>query len=505
MILTARRVHQLQLTAPSPDLLWRGRLLLEDALHTVSLPTADSSTLLFIRHLNVGTIHSAQSSASLSRSLERKLQQITAQAIFGTDPAAAQALAVCFPDDLSAVAHLTHLLATHQPLTAWFWPHLFTHLQTHAPSSGLASTQWHPHFTPVQTLQHILQILAAHPLAPFATATILQQLQQKQSLIPLLDILQADDGAKLLAQNNWPNNLIVTTEYQSATGENPASQTTFNQLAQRPFPGTAPLLHAIQACQWAIDDPRTLWLTAMSLIAQNPTLATNTTALLARAKLTLLSQNTLLSNPPALPNASSSLIQPSQNALHHQSTVSSRPRLSPISSAPSNTAPSPNSDSSTVSQSGIPTDYAGLIYLLNLLQHLNLPKYLPHYPDHFPQTLLTYIAHRLQIPPTDPILLTCLPLSLPISSSPLLIAWYAALRTWAHRYRYPRLTLKTLIHRPGHLTLTPTHLDLTFNLTQVDIRIRKTGLDLNPDWLPWFGKVVQFHYEASPTPLGGAQ
>ena len=493
MIFTARRVHQLQLTAPSADLVWRGRLLLEDALHTVSLPAADSSTLLFIRHFNVGPIHSGQSAASLSRSLEQKLQQITTQAILGTDPAAAQAAAVFFSDDLSAIAHFTHLLATYQPLTAWFWPHLFTHLQTHAPTS----VQWHPHLTPYQTLKHILQTLAAHSLAPFATATVLHQLQQQQSLIPLLAMLLVDDGAKLLAQNNWPNNPIaemVESERQAVAKENSVKHVIS-------LPTTTPLLHAIQACQWPMDDPRSLWLIAMSLIAQNPTLANQPSVLVARAKLIIFSQKTSLSNSP-FPGTSFSPAQSSQADARRQSTKSFPARLSSISTTLGDADPTSHNKLLAIPQPGIHTNYAGLIYLLNLLQHLNLPKYLPHYPDHFSQTLLTYIAHRLQIPATDPILLTCLPTS---SSPPslLLIAWYSALRTWAHRY--PRLTLKVLIHRPARLALTPTHLDLTFDLAQVDIRIRKTGLDLNPGWLPWFGKVVQFHYEASLSPFGGAQ
>ncbi|MBE9063952.1 hypothetical protein, partial [cf. Phormidesmis sp. LEGE 11477] len=62
--LPTRRVHQVQLTAPSHNLIGRGRLLLEDALHTVSLPAAASSQLLFIRQLDVGSIHSAKSSAA---------------------------------------------------------------------------------------------------------------------------------------------------------------------------------------------------------------------------------------------------------------------------------------------------------------------------------------------------------------------------------------------------------------------------------------------------------
>jgi hypothetical protein len=48
--------------------------------------------------------------------------------------------------------------------------------------------------------------------------------------------------------------------------------------------------------------------------------------------------------------------------------------------------------------------------------------------------------------------------------------------------------------RPGSFTLTPTHLDIFFQLDQADIRIRRAGLDLDPGWVPWLGRVVLFHY-----------
>jgi hypothetical protein len=39
-----------------------------------------------------------------------------------------------------------------------------------------------------------------------------------------------------------------------------------------------------------------------------------------------------------------------------------------------------------------------------------------------------------------------------------------------------------------------TDLDVTLPLELADIRGRRVGLDLDPGWLPWFGRVVRFHY-----------
>jgi hypothetical protein len=68
--------------------------------------------------------------------------------------------------------------------------------------------------------------------------------------------------------------------------------------------------------------------------------------------------------------------------------------------------------------------------------------------------------------------------------------------TTCRRYlrRHARIGLASLVLRPARLAITPTHLDVFFRLTAADLRIRRAGLDIDPGWLPWFGRVVAFHY-----------
>ncbi len=56
------------------------------------------------------------------------------------------------------------------------------------------------------------------------------------------------------------------------------------------------------------------------------------------------------------------------------------------------------------------------------------------------------------------------------------------------------MRLKALVLRPGRLVATRTHLDIVFAASQVDIRIRRAGLDINPGWVPWLARVIQYHY-----------
>lgn len=73
-------------------------------------------------------------------------------------------------------------------------------------------------------------------------------------------------------------------------------------------------------------------------------------------------------------------------------------------------------------------------------------------------------------------------------------AWLQACRRYARLRAH--IGLATLVRRPARIALTPTHADVWFELNRVDLRIRRAGLDIDPGWVPWLGRVVTFHYEA---------
>jgi hypothetical protein len=71
-------------------------------------------------------------------------------------------------------------------------------------------------------------------------------------------------------------------------------------------------------------------------------------------------------------------------------------------------------------------------------------------------------------------------------------AWLEAARRWSRRHA--RMGLAELVRRPGRVAATRTHVDLVFDVRRADVRIRRAGLDLDPGWLPWLGRVLSFHY-----------
>jgi hypothetical protein len=146
--------------------------------------------------------------------------------------------------------------------------------------------------------------------------------------------------------------------------------------------------------------------------------------------------------------------------------------------------------------------YAGVFHLLPLLRRLGAGEWLaarPHLLEReFVARLLRHIAQCVGAPPDDAMFA-----ALPVGEidqdaadelAPLLAEWTTALRRWCRHNAQTGLV--AIVRRNGKLSTTRTHLDVYFSLRQLDLRIRKAGLDVDPGWLPWFGRVVTFHYEA---------
>ena len=72
----------------------------------------------------------------------------------------------------------------------------------------------------------------------------------------------------------------------------------------------------------------------------------------------------------------------------------------------------------------------------------------------------------------------------------------APVRHAAQRHYGEAALAAALTERPAHIRATASHLDVHLRLAAVDLDIRRTGLDLDPGWLPWLGRVVRFHYDS---------
>lgn len=57
----------------------------------------------------------------------------------------------------------------------------------------------------------------------------------------------------------------------------------------------------------------------------------------------------------------------------------------------------------------------------------------------------------------------------------------------------PALARK-LAARPGTILVTRTHIDVTLDLADVDLDVRRAALDINPGWVSFLGRILSFHY-----------
>jgi hypothetical protein len=84
-----------------------------------------------------------------------------------------------------------------------------------------------------------------------------------------------------------------------------------------------------------------------------------------------------------------------------------------------------------------------------------------------------------------------------LAQVPELPAREALLSLAHHWYGRRGLWNPTLIQVAAVVRYTPSHLDVYATLDSVRLPVRLAGLDINPGWLPWLGRVVTFHYVES--------
>ena len=146
------------------------------------------------------------------------------------------------------------------------------------------------------------------------------------------------------------------------------------------------------------------------------------------------------------------------------------------------------------------TQQGAVLYLLNFLNRSELQTLMGDYWQTLPNGWLWLyrVAQLLGVDESDPLAV--------------FIARQLGLEHSTDLARLPRLPQAEHIQQlaqewygplwqPSLLSLTatvrhnPSHVDLYTNPGNVRIEVRLAGLDINPGWLLWLGRVVTFHYE----------
>ncbi|MCI0744225.1 MAG: hypothetical protein L0Y58_02365 [Verrucomicrobia subdivision 3 bacterium] len=557
-----RHVRTLRLKASSEDLVRRGAILLEDALHTATLPDAGPGRLLIIRSLDFGVIRSDQSPSSIALRIEEILRHLGSLAVHAEAAGAASRPAVYFRNSLEAIILLARRSARQEDTGQWFWP--------------LAVKAWRREMPRHEALRTLLGEALRTELGAVAGATMLRELYAAGAADELLGSLGGQDGVALLRLSGLPEWSASSFPAGFVEPHLPADD-------QRQTARWLPLIMRWVG-QWGAEDARSLWLAATALLAENPGRQCDPRLSIRTRQLVNLRSRRVRNEHVKnhLPDLGQDDILPHDR--RRTDTRKETPTISEsICAQESDRIASLASD--YVAEEGEaqanlpqwhdhprPSEFGGLLFLLPVMVRLGMPEWLGANPEmieiEFPHRLLRCVASLFAAPDDDPILSALSAASLPprrcefivpvqwigrIAIGPLLLrrikggdeddrawvlcdktgllplalwrgraplavreaigaiglrrgplfecdddpdlllrAWITAMRRWCRRYA--GIGLRQLVCRPGRVLAKSTHLDLIFDLNQAEMRIRRSGLDLNPGWLPWFGRVVTFHY-----------
>ncbi len=171
------------------------------------------------------------------------------------------------------------------------------------------------------------------------------------------------------------------------------------------------------------------------------------------------------------------------------------------------------------------TEGAGLYFMLHVLGHLGIEDAIAANPSlaatHFVTRVLLRLAARAHVDDEDPSLRPLVeeladtrtrhvvdPIVIPRTLAALRRVrptpdaserlWVCAVRRWCRKV--VDLGTAEIVTRAGRIRTTPSSIDVTLPMSAVDVRIRRAGLDLDPGFVPWFGRVVHFHYHVEGAP-----
>jgi len=148
------------------------------------------------------------------------------------------------------------------------------------------------------------------------------------------------------------------------------------------------------------------------------------------------------------------------------------------------------------------TEQGGLLYLLNMLNRPEMRRLMLAHAENLPNAWiwLYRLGQQLDLREDDP-LVDYLAAQLNCGSRAELAGLpplpdTAQVLDWAWRwYGKADVWQPALLQLPARFVYTPSHIDLYAEMSAVRLPVRLAGLDINPGWLPWLGKVVTFHYD----------
>lgn len=539
---TERIVRQLRVRAPDGVLARRARMLLEDALRTASLP-GDGGAVVLVRRLCLPAFGSASTPQSLALALEegcRSLQIVTVSEASSEDELAA-AVAVRFRDPLHVRQDLGLRLLRGAPATAWCWP--------------LAVPGYHARLGVGEALRVVAMSLVDLPEAEVAVPLWLDAIVAQGGIARLAASLGEDDADALLAVlpaasrpsaaagvRLSPGSVNAADDVRGEHAPDagamlPAAWRRAMVWAQHALAPADARLRLLEACvhlhmlsaraggaepptpredaRWQPAEPRRAAGEEHGQGGQGTAAPAGRDGGLG----TVNDDRGASLSPGASRAARRGATAPGAATSRRALAGSADPVAAEPAGAHAEPAALPGRLRPVVAGAGMAperTTAAGLLFLLPVLASLGLPEWLEENPAWrdavLPARILACALRRLRVPEDDPAWLLAMaaadrPEPMPAGDcwSALVTAglqprpqrtvaeiWLGGCRRWLRKSA--RIGVADLVLRPGHMAITATHADVWMAIEQTDLRVRRAGIDLDPGWVPWLGRVVHFHY-----------
>lgn len=463
-----RSVRHLRLRACSEAQLRSTAIKLEDALRCATLSDAAARVLL-VKRLSLGVIAPHASSQTLSRLLEQRVAAAGGVWVHGARAEATGANFVYFRDGLEARVELALQLLRGAPCSAWFWP--------------LAVPEFKPAQSMASNLCGIARAIAVLPEAAAALPAWIAHLVAAGAAPALAQTISTHEGGALLRAAHLPASV---RNRQPLPG-------TITQAPVAPHTQQEPLHPAfVRLPEWLQILAFAGGFSPQDYVSAAPAAA----IALKTRRVPQVAQVPQVSHVPQVPQVS----EP------HRAAGAAGQQTSPQRSEPGHACATPAMPPGTTFQaSAAATEFGGLLFTLRVLQRLDYPAWGATLPDGMAaavaRKLLALILQRLQAAADDCAWLLATPPAPAEDDQREAEAkahaqrWLTTCRRWLRRQAH--IGVASLVQRPALLDLSATHAAVHFRLSDIDIRVRRAGLDIDPGWLPWYGKVVQFHYGAA--------
>jgi len=504
-----RRVCRLRLRGTDEAALRRAGTLLEDALRTASLRD-EGGRILLVRRMALGRLGARARPDQVAGTVERALQAAAAECRHGTEPTAGRATMVWFADALEGHLALARRLLIGPPPREWYWP--------------LVARAWRPDAGVGAGLAALASSLAALREAPSALPAWLAALTREghadalraaltdDHVRALTEVLEASPGAgadAVLPDGAGSTATMVPRLARPWDEPRPAAP----PVAERSPTPNAFLAGALRAAgEEAVPGGHHHGSTSRSAAGgpSRPAGLGRGEAPTSRAE--RLGPGALRSGRATTAPGVSRACGPHLEPPPTPSDATPRDRRARRVGG----GPAPHASATTVEPEPAQappvapawpalsdTAAGGIAFVLNILARLRFAAWLERHPGYATRDparrVLARILDGLELPGEDPVRALIRPVPQgPREAREAVIAraWSVAAHGWLRRH--VGVSMAELVLRPARLAATRTHIDLWFDPAQCDVRIRRAGLDLDPGWLAWLGRVVAFHYQ----PLG---